>query len=80
MSQNGKSRSGFKLQEEGVKLELREFLSPAGSPEVTGPTGTHFPGDASEQEASPEEGTSNSKAGGGQGPCEAVRACRAPEG
>lgn len=51
--QNGKSRSGFKLMGEGLKLELRESLSPVRSQEVRAPTGRHFPGAVPELEVSP---------------------------
>lgn len=51
-----------------MKLELRESLSPAGSPEVTAHTEMYVPGDTPEQGASPGEGTSNTEAGDGQGP------------
>lgn len=49
--------------EEGLKLELRGSLSPTESQEVTAPTERHFPGDVPEQEVSPREEMSNSKAG-----------------
>lgn len=40
---NGKSRSRFRLIEEGLNLELRESLSPIRRQEVTAPTDSHFP-------------------------------------
>lgn len=60
--QSGKSRSGFKLMGEGLKLESRESLSPVRSQEVRAPTGRHFPGAIPELEVSPAEGASNSEA------------------
>lgn len=41
------------MQVEGVKLELRQSRSPAGSLEVTAHTEPYFPGGAPEQEESP---------------------------
>ena len=41
------------MQVEGVKLELRQSWSPAGSPEVIAHTEPYFPLDAPEQDANP---------------------------
>ena len=58
-----KGRSDFKLQEERLKLELRESLSPQEARRVTAHTERYFPGDVLEQETSTGEEMSTSEAG-----------------